>query len=427
MNKKSILVIGSKNHPRAERCVSWGDKDYSVSDFDLVIVNTHSLNSDVLSSIQPGYFSNLRDRIIEAQRATNLEVICITSEVIYRKESSWEEEKVTNYHWSPIIPILDEQIGLKIKDRNLKRAYEKFIKGWKRVLETVENNTGYRSGDEFRFRNKVNRLVTNQADKAIAFSIYWYFDGGNYSQYSKLDGGSILFVPEIDNIGDGINSLIEEEMGLEEETPPPWLEDVSIPGESELKREIFDARSKVVDLLRLQKEHSEKLSSLEKYKKLLYLKGIPLQEIVMEGFALLGIKVESPNASNEEDGFFPVESSGKLYIEVRGKDSSGLVMNDVSQMIGRIGSDGEHSDQKYKTWGVIVLNHYRLTPPKSRKNAFEPNLVSKASPFNIALITTSDLYELVSSHLRGEDVSMLSNKLFNTVGVFKLSDVIKQI
>jgi hypothetical protein len=427
-NNESILVIGSKNHPKAERCVSWGDKDFAIGDFDTVIINTKSLTAEVLTSVGFGYLGMIREQIMEAQIAKGVKIICVTSdfEAIDDYGQKSGTKYYSNYDWSPIIPIFKENSGKKIKTNLLMQSsYIKLLNGWDKVYDAYIDNTRYNTSENLRVRIRLNPFITTQTDTAVAFSIYWYTDGVKYNEFKRTDSlEPMLFLPEVTDIHKGINLLIEEQVGSEEDPEPDWLNKISLPGEPEILADIDSFRVKITELESQKTRKIEDLSKLGYYKKLLYLNKIPLQGVVKESFGLLGIKIDSPEATNLEDGFFQTEDGGKIYMEIRGKDTSGMIMKDLTQLIGRIGTEGEHNSKEYKTKGIYVLNHYRLELPTTRKKAFDSNLVDKAIPWNILLMTTYDLFQLVEAHLGGKKFDNLDKQIFNMEGVFEISKIL---
>ncbi len=59
-NGKSILVIGSKEHKGATKCIQWGELVY-VGDYDFLVVNVASLTKEILQTVlqdDAGYFGN---------------------------------------------------------------------------------------------------------------------------------------------------------------------------------------------------------------------------------------------------------------------------------------------------------------------------------------------------------------------------------
>ncbi|GAI52794.1 unnamed protein product, partial [marine sediment metagenome] len=103
-NKPRILIIGSKGHKLAKKCIDWGDYSY-ISDYDMVIVNTVSLDEKTLKELiksQPSYLKKLRDQIVEGQIEKGLKLICI-AEALIMVESDSKDKKINNYSWCPVI------------------------------------------------------------------------------------------------------------------------------------------------------------------------------------------------------------------------------------------------------------------------------------------------------------------------------------
>jgi len=76
------LVIGSKKHSLANKCVLWGE-DFYTGNYDVVIVNAKTLTKEKIKQIlkeNSNYFSKIRNELAEAQLQNNITLACIMSE-----------------------------------------------------------------------------------------------------------------------------------------------------------------------------------------------------------------------------------------------------------------------------------------------------------------------------------------------------------
>lgn len=433
MNKK-ILVVGSNGHSLAKKCVDWGDQFY-VGDFDFVFFNLASLSQEILNSIvetSPHYFQSIRKHIVEIQLEKGLPIWCIMNDLIFSSRVGKGGQmadylKWCNYGWSPVVPILEGAAGegMKRETSSLPAEYLRLLQGWNGYYENVLNNTDYenRPKDYIYFRTRTNSLLANAADKDISFSILWLFvrdykDSG-FTSTAFSSKSEVFFLPEPSNIKAGIDVILKE-YALDESNeaqPPSWISDIKIIGEEKLELGIKENKSKLLPIRSLISSESQALEDLRKYKQLLYCNGLNLEKIVEESLRLVGIELQKAEVEGKEDRVF-VEDDVTIPVEIRGKDNSALTEDDIRQVISRLGDKGENP--KYKTRGIFILNHYRLTTPSERVIAFHSNIVKdQAMPWDICLISTNTIFQMVEDKLNGEDLSDIKDKILNTSGVFE--------
>jgi len=433
MAKTGVLVIGSNGHNLAEKCIDWGEDAY-IGDYTFVIVNTVSLNKNILKKIteqSSDYFKNLRDQIVEVQTKRGLRLICITDKVIALDDSVTSDiknlfregkNKINNYSWCPVIPIFEETPGEKINRKNikLKSKYVNLIKGWERLYLFQVDNTDikFEKDDGRYFKAHPQYLITNEIDRAVAFELYWKVH--KYYDYNiEIDSnGPILFLPKVDEVKRGIDLLLEDYC-KEEEVAPRWVGDIHLPGEVEKLQLMKDIEEKIKTL----EDHRDKIKlefeGINEYKKLLYAKGEELEDIVEKSFKLFDIELKKFEAGYKEDRIF-AEEDAKIPFEIRGKNA-GLNETDLNQLTSRFAD--KPVSKKYKTRGVFVLNHFRQLKPEERKEAFHHNIIEKAKSWGVCLITTGTLFELVKTKLETEVLNRLKERLLNTIGTFSTSDI----
>jgi len=424
------LVVGSSKHPLAEMCVEWG-ADFYVGDYEIIIFNLASLDYGTFSDINTKnkfYFSNIKDQIVEAQSKTNLVVICIADEIMIDEYNLLEDRKINSYSWCPIIPIFEENGGKKIpkQERKLKIQYLDLVKKWERLFDKYYNNTGYKDGDSWEYKFEINEIsyLSNNLNRDIAFGLSWSISANGY--FKKGSKHPIIFLPKVDDINNGINLLLNDFV-LNEELEPEWIKEVKIAGQADLENEIAGKDSQIEQLEKLKSESLEAIKKLNKFKKLLYLQGKPLEKIVEESFSLIGVKLKELDVDNIEDRVFEYDNF-TIPFEIRGKDTKNLNEADLAQLIKRI-ADREKG-KIYKTRGVFVINHQRNLKPSERGEVCNSNIVKQAEFFNICIISTIEIFNLINRTLNGKKIDIIE-KLLNTSGLFNYSDYegasIKQI
>ncbi len=433
--KENVLVIGSKNHVGAQKCIEWGEELVYVGDYDALVVNTTTLTEEKLHEIlsrENTYFASLRKDIEDVQKNRGIKIVCIISPYIFifgdtfRQGSSLMEllkSTPNNYSWSPIIPYFENiPNGAKlvaVKSTLFKDYIEK-IKKYNLVYQNSINNTKYidSTPDREIFTKLYNNtLLNNPAGRNVAFSIQWKVH--RYTEYNVIVNSNlpIHFLPPTEDLGEDISLIIGELTKMEEDLPPEWLNEFSLPGEQDMQNGIVE-KFKQIEFVNKEIQGLQiELNFIKDYKKLLYAQGKELESIVEKSFGLLEIKLESPSITTEEDRFFKTADDKKIYIEIRGVNR---LMNegDLAQIIKRIAE--KPSSTEYTTRGVFVFNRQNKINISERNNAFHHNIQEQAKSFNVCLIDTEMLYKLVERKLDGESIPDLDKIIFNTVGVFKL-------
>ena len=430
-NKKNILVIGSSEHQKATKCIQWGEQEY-VGDYDVLIINTSSLTKELLETIiqkTPNYFSRLKQNISDTQKNRGIEIICILSSHVFNdnvdKNRTTEDilkNTTNNYSWSPVIPILEKIPSakkIKIESSCISEEYLKGIKEYNLLSNGNINNTGYVDENKQAYiytKLYYSPLLKNDIGRDIAFKITWKLH--QHSEYTTLADGKlpIIFLPRTENIKKGIDILLSDLHATLDEEVPDWIDEIILPGEKQIRNNI-DTKIQKTDLINTEIQNEKiKLDNLVKYKSLLYSKGLELEKITEESFKLLGIDLKSPTIKNMEDRYHETSDGQKIYFEIRGVNR---LMNegDVTQLIKRIAEKNRSKD--YNTRGVFVFNHQNKKNPSNRDDAFHNNIENQAKSFNICLIDTKKLFELVSKKLNGETINNFDKKIFNTIGIFK--------
>jgi len=426
----NILVIGSTGHQGVTNCIEWGSLVY-VGDYDALIIDTTTLTEEKLLEIiqeDNGYFNKLKKDISDVQEKRGIAISCIISPYVFSKTPNASENvnevlknNVNNYSWSPIIPIFEKiPDGQKLnKDKStIAREYLDKISSYSLLFDGCVNNTGYvDKTEDKKIYTKLHddSLLNNIIGRSVAFAITWKVH--QYSDYTVLVDGNlpIKFIPPTDNINDGINILIKELSKISEEAAPDWVSGVTLPGENEIEEQI-DKKMKSIELTNIEIQDLEKeKANLNIYKKLLHSQGAELEEIVEKSFLLFGIDLQKPSVANIEDRYFKTSDDKRIYFEVRGVNR---LMNesDLAQLIKRV-AEKPKSD-KYNTRGIFVFNHQNRLRPDERSNAFHHNIEKQAKSFNLCLIDTITLFNLVIKKLEGDGDYDFNMNLLNTVGIF---------
>lgn len=436
IEKKSVLVVGSLGHSLADLCVKWGTEFY-VGDYDVIIFTLKDLTPELIGYFRdnkPDYLEDIRKHLVEAQQK-GLQVFCILEpnklDPRVRQDDVETRKRWSNYSWSPIVPDLEAVAeGKKINFAGSKifPDYLKLVKGASILFNSALNNTGYPDnkvgGNSIVLRTSIDTvpLLTNSVDRTIAFKTSWRVSRLQAHTRTLLEvvaqaTAPMVFLPQIENIKEGIDIILLTVTDQVAEIPPDWVTGINVGNEDELSIQILEKGSKIEALKNEVIAIEAQKAELAVYKKLLYASGDNLEEIVEKSLGFLGVVVTPPAVKGKEDRLF-IKDDAAIPIEIRGKNS-GLNEKDLNQLTSRFVDKPESA--KYQTRGLFVLNHFRDIEPTKREAPFNVNIIEKAIPWKVCLITGITLYELVQSKLAGKKIDNLDQQIFNTIGVFKIN------
>lgn len=424
MHSKKILVIGSKGHPLADRCVDWLEPFPYLGDYHTVVINMQSLTGEVLSKLYKNYPSKLKRAREDLGDVIwhNTTVICITQKNIQLLRRRFRTRiPVGNYDWCPITLFFEEREGSGFKET--KEGYLRFVKKWSHYLRAADL-----SNYKCRFLKEcnltINPILTNLVGRPLAFdaSVREFTISEMGTIVKKKDSHLMRFLPpptEI-SIEEGINFLLKNIVGYVpgEIQLPEWAKNIPLPGEKDLLAEIRTCEGEIKKFESKITGNKEKLNKLNRYKALLTSDGETLEALVEEAMEFLGVKLERGPIKKEDRVFR--EGDAVIPIEIKGRKAS-IPESDLRQIIIRL---PDEKLAKYTTRGVLIGNHYKKTPLngklEGRKRAFEPDVIGQAEKFNICLVSTLELFKALYKKLASENLEHFKEKLFNTIGEFAL-------
>jgi len=199
-----------------------------------------------------------------------------------------------------------------------------------------------------------------------------------------------------------IEIIVEIDKALRNEvesTPPPqWVseENYELSGEKKLKGEI-EKKSKKIDKIVLAKNkllvELEKESSL---KRLLFEKGKPLENVIIDALEILGFQAVNYNNGHLEIDEVIVSPEGYRFIgEAEGKDNSAVNIDKFRQLSSNIQEDLQRNSVEKPSIGILFGNGFRLTEPDKRPEQFTNKCITANKTFNHILIRTTDVFRIV--------------------------------
>lgn len=178
-------------------------------------------------------------------------------------------------------------------------------------------------------------------------------------------------------------------------TPEPaWAADATFALESEirLRPELLESERVVEEAQRRKEEVLERLKDAGRLRALLFEKGKPLENAIVDALRLLGFTAEGyRDGASEFDVVFRCDE-GRLLGEVEGKDSKAINVDKLRQLSMNIHEDLLREEVTEPAKGVLFGNGYRLIPPANREAQFTRKCISAACSSSTALISTADLY-----------------------------------
>ncbi len=167
-------------------------------------------------------------------------------------------------------------------------------------------------------------------------------------------------------------------------------------------------------------------NKLERWKYLLYEKGKhQLEPVVREVLALIGCSVE-PQPDKDSNDLIMCDY-GNALLEVAGSKET-IRIEKLGELIKNMGNfmSEKHSSVK----GILVGNPFceeplDNRPPKdSQKKLFTKELIESAEKQDIAVLLTTDLYEVVcrilNNALQEKEKQSLQERIFNGKGLVRL-------
>lgn len=263
-------------------------------------------------------------------------------------------------------------------------------------------------------------LLTKNGDKPVG-AIY----------RSKNSPGSLILLPDIDFYPENfleekddeqhwtlaatqfanrmVRAVVELDKVLHsmgEITPePPWAtnSDYALPQETQLNQELLIAEEAIEKAWKAKEAILENLNNSRRLKNLLYEKGKPLENAIIDGLKIMGFHAEPFKDSNSEFDVVFESEEGRLIGEAEGKDTKAINIDKLRQLAMNIHEDLQREEITKPAKGVLFGNGFRLSPLSDRKIQFTEKFISAAQSSLTALLPTSELFRVVRALLKYPD------------------------
>ncbi len=430
---RRILILGSARHTRLVKAYEWDSlpPKLNVSDYDTVILN--------LEPFQNREYAN----------GINVDLIPVWSQfarLIFSRESeivaigSPEFALGANPYlpptwWLPVELTFVHETGQEIREVEAEFSfYFDLVRSWSFYLEGVRPKgsdftkayvaTGAPGADSI--RQSVSALAGTRFQRAIGFKISFVALDTRNSPFDSQVGesGDVFWLPaptETSTV-DGIDVILREKYGLRfEKTPPKWIGAFQLPAQLPLQEAVQEKESAIADLRKQLEADRLALAQTSRFLQLLYEQGEDvLEPVVRDALRGLGANVEDPGQKGREDGRLVDHLGRRGMLEVKGRSGS-LRLSDVRELDNWVRE--AIANEKWQGKGLLIVNLQCDEDPRKRKDCIPPNCVEAARTFDIAIITTAQLFHALVLNQKGAlDREAFWNRLFSAGGLSDLPE-----
>jgi len=162
--------------------------------------------------------------------------------------------------------------------------------------------------------------------------------------------------------------------------------------EATLRVQLLDAERKVEEAQRQKEKIVEELHSAGVYRHLLFEKGKPLENVIIEALRLLGFTAAPLKESDSEFDVVFESAEGRLIGEAEGKDNKAINIDKLRQLSMNIHEDLQRESVTAPAKPVLFGNGFRLQPLNERADPFTEKCHKAAATSSTALVFTPDLF-----------------------------------
>jgi len=416
-----ILVVGGGGFAGVP-CYDWSDPNVpNLADFDIVLVNGPSLvprlaaldRRGIKSGRWEGPYEGLRwttSRVAELLRALLASGGSVYAILPGREFLSFKREPYTHevetLPWLPVRVAFHDEKGetLEIRDQAFGR-YLAHVHSWQQSFAPVdyaamEADLSEAARRDWHVSARADPIAVNRQQEPVALRVVFELQPPGVpppiAKAARLSGrtGQIALLPAPTQVSaeEGLRILLEDFCGITPRAvPPKWAGDIEMLGDDARKAAVGEATKALEDAQRKQQEALAAQAAADEFKRLLYEKGLPLQEIARETFKAMGIRtIDSPVS----DEFMLAWEDEKVLVEVTGVGKS-IAGRDLSQLIKDLGNYLAQVGQEVK--GVLVGNAWAALPPDKRdtpdKPIFPDDVRKTAKNHSVALVSTLELFK----------------------------------
>jgi hypothetical protein len=173
--------------------------------------------------------------------------------------------------------------------------------------------------------------------------------------------------------------------------------------ERTLRAELMAAELAVERAQQTKEELADRLRVEGRLRGLLFEKGKPLEEAIIEALRKLGFTAEPFKDGGSEFDVVFESPEGRLIGEAEGKDNKAVNVDKLRQLQMNIHEDLLRELVEVPAKPVLFGNAHRLSPLDRRADPFTEKCVAAALTMNTALVSTPDLFSAVQKHVECQD------------------------
>ncbi|WP_313483689.1 hypothetical protein [Stutzerimonas kunmingensis] len=193
-------------------------------------------------------------------------------------------------------------------------------------------------------------------------------------------------------------------------TEPAWAsaDAYLLAPERTLRAELMAAELAVEKAQQAKEELAERLRVEGRLRGLLFEKGRPLEEAIIEALRKLGFTAEPFKDGGSEFDVVFESAEGRLIGEAEGKDNKAVNVDKLRQLQMNIHEDLLRESVEAPAKPVLFGNAHRLVSLDDRGDAFTEKCVAAALTMNTALVFTPDLFLVVQNYIECQDPEFAS-------------------
>jgi hypothetical protein len=303
---------------------------------------------------------------------------------------------------------------------NSKGSAMRLAKG-SEILSSYWSEFGEHSSYEVRIEGKVSKplIITKTGEKTLgalirikdspgALLLLPHLNIDSEEFYKKTKDGKLVWTEKGRQFGHRLfGAIIEIDKSLKQSgaiTPiPEWakVSDYDLPKEAKLREELLKI-DKELEKLQLQKQTTrEQLANEGVLRRLLFEKGPPLEDAIIQALNLMGFSANKYKDSESEFDAVFESLEGRFLGEAEGRDKNAIGIDKLRQLEMNIHEDLSREEVLEPAKGVLFGNAYRLSPLDQRSEFFTEKCHKAAKRNNTILLRTPDLFK-VAKYLSGK-------------------------
>lgn len=275
----------------------------------------------------------------------------------------------------------------------------------------------------------ITDVATNAKDETIAFLLT--IDLVEHPEWSQdapvtiAKSGHLSWLPEATEVSqqDAIELLLSCMFGVAATAPsePPWVSDYKLPDEQQIDGWIETIKDEIRTKTQQLEDAKRERARIRGFHTILYDKGESLEAPVRDALRVLGAGVQDPEARGGNDGTLSYNEKDAV-LEIKGRRAQ-VKRYDVRQIHDWVTNAEE--DPNWEGKGILIGNAHCETPIAERtEDPFDANAVGVAERWDIALITTSQVFRALQQQQAGDfDQDRFWSTIFEASGTVDLPDL----